>query len=522
MLTRRKVREIRRATFNLITLPPEVIVEILKHMDWKTILRALQTCNKLFEVSKTRSIWVTLFNRCTETLLYPPRLVQPIHHYSTAELENLLVRGLSSKVGWNSYRPPTERLTKDDILGTAGKVLLEGGRWLLTCGNNIDGGEHVHFYDLDSNPQSLLLSKLFKVELPSTKLDLQLHNIISQAIPRVGSSFHVVVHSRSWSAFGGTLMGCTIYHIQQQGHGPQATLVANLLNSFIYTQNGFNISPKLCLLDDYIMEDVLESPEGGYSSIQVYNWRTTTSAHHIKSCLLLESPPLFSRLLPENKVICASSHSSMAIYRLPPFKKVEFRDSLNGSDLPRNIAKPIHVLSLDGIGNRALLSSQLNISEPCIGKTATRISLRVDGSIYGFIIPHDESEPLVFFLALSVELMQPESKYVTLGVDKAYVESHEDSPNAITVAFNWPTDDEAASAKWEPRLAVTYRRKWMFHWESYRSPALIDEPSGRLIRAATYGQSEEDYLSSSDTDTGPWSIIDFCLPRYIADSARCS
>jgi len=64
---------------------------------------------------------------------------------------------INSKLGWNSPRKPHERITPegDFPIGDRGKVLLEGGRWLLSFGSNLvnynrDYDGAILAYDLDS------------------------------------------------------------------------------------------------------------------------------------------------------------------------------------------------------------------------------------------------------------------------------------------------------------------------------------------------------------------------------------
>jgi hypothetical protein len=69
----------------------------------------------------------------------------------------MVLRNISSTLGWNSARKPHERTTPDGHfpIGDRGKVLLEGGRWLLSFGHNLinynpDYDRVVLAYDLDS------------------------------------------------------------------------------------------------------------------------------------------------------------------------------------------------------------------------------------------------------------------------------------------------------------------------------------------------------------------------------------
>jgi len=69
----------------------------------------------------------------------------------------MVLRNISSTLGWNSPRKPHERITPDGDfpIGDGEKVLLEGGRWLLSVGPNLidynpNYARAVLAYDLDS------------------------------------------------------------------------------------------------------------------------------------------------------------------------------------------------------------------------------------------------------------------------------------------------------------------------------------------------------------------------------------
>ena len=87
----------------------------------------------------------------------PLSLEAPIEEYTTHDLKNTVLRNISGTLGWNSPRKPQERTIPngDFPIGDGGKVLLEGGRWLLSLGSNLinydpeyDGA--ILAYDLDS------------------------------------------------------------------------------------------------------------------------------------------------------------------------------------------------------------------------------------------------------------------------------------------------------------------------------------------------------------------------------------
>ena len=69
----------------------------------------------------------------------------------------MVLRNISSTLGWNSARKPHERTTPvgEFPIGDGGKVLLKGDRWLLSFGDNLinydpEYDRAVLAYDLDS------------------------------------------------------------------------------------------------------------------------------------------------------------------------------------------------------------------------------------------------------------------------------------------------------------------------------------------------------------------------------------
>jgi hypothetical protein len=94
---------------------------------------------------------VSLFCRLSSELQVPPILERPISAYTAVELEYVVMRRISSEIGWATGAKPRLRVfstpdwtTRED--GDA-VILLEGGRWILTCRNHDNW--RVYAYDLD-------------------------------------------------------------------------------------------------------------------------------------------------------------------------------------------------------------------------------------------------------------------------------------------------------------------------------------------------------------------------------------
>jgi hypothetical protein len=94
---------------------------------------------------------MTLFRRLSAELVAPPILERPINTYEGGELEDIVLRRISSEVRWSGHLPPRARNVP--ITFNPGKdctLLLEGGRWLL-LNSPLRDCRRVYAYDLDSS-----------------------------------------------------------------------------------------------------------------------------------------------------------------------------------------------------------------------------------------------------------------------------------------------------------------------------------------------------------------------------------
>ncbi|KAF8962557.1 hypothetical protein BDZ97DRAFT_1759167 [Flammula alnicola] len=152
------VRRVRRQPKGLLELPLEVLTEVLKLLDWRSVLHLRQTCTLLSDATRAKSIWLSLFhayNACHPCSPLNPE--RPTKLYQSQELEYLVLRRLSVEIlgkTQTEFSPARTRRFPTGDSGVGALTLISGGRWLLTTS---DTGS-VSYYDLDTqNPVKRLL-----------------------------------------------------------------------------------------------------------------------------------------------------------------------------------------------------------------------------------------------------------------------------------------------------------------------------------------------------------------------------
>ncbi|EAU92192.2 hypothetical protein CC1G_08815 [Coprinopsis cinerea okayama7 len=151
----------------LSCLPHEILVEIMKNVEWDDILvlRKARCCRSLNVASKEREVWCSLLKRyCETTFPRPFFLSKPLQHSTREELEARIVGWWS---GWEHLTPTTQTFSvHGHIEGLYGPLAaLPGNRYFL-----YDSFEGSVYYgdplDLASTLTPLLPSP-FKGPLPA-------------------------------------------------------------------------------------------------------------------------------------------------------------------------------------------------------------------------------------------------------------------------------------------------------------------------------------------------------------------
>ncbi|KAF4621452.1 hypothetical protein D9613_000057 [Agrocybe pediades] len=162
---------------NLTTIPSEIVIEILQHVDVLTILQIRQTCRHLYELSTARLIWVNLLQECEHLFPGNVTLEKPLDMYSSEELERVVLVVESAELGWRTSDgcPSRQRsIAVDARLGHSSDYykhayLVPGGRWLLV----FQAEGEISYYDLDSTLTNWMAKSIGQYEFGTLYLCLK-------------------------------------------------------------------------------------------------------------------------------------------------------------------------------------------------------------------------------------------------------------------------------------------------------------------------------------------------------------
>ncbi|RXW13576.1 hypothetical protein EST38_g12278 [Candolleomyces aberdarensis] len=128
----------------LLALPTEILLLIMKELEWDDILNLRMTCKTLHEPSRSKDVWTELLRRYVQYSMPTPLILpRSLSQCSSDVIENIVLKSQtelvipSSIVASHSFNIPDTSVTTIH--------LVPGGRWLLAgC---TDGS--VWYYDLD-------------------------------------------------------------------------------------------------------------------------------------------------------------------------------------------------------------------------------------------------------------------------------------------------------------------------------------------------------------------------------------
>ncbi|KAG2009515.1 hypothetical protein CC2G_012439 [Coprinopsis cinerea AmutBmut pab1-1] len=133
-----KSRSIERQILKFSHLPHEILVEIMKHIEWNDVRSLRRCCRTLHSVSKDRDVWLSLLRRYCDTVIPRPFfLSKPLVLCSSEDLEARIVNWWT---GWEGLRPDTTQTFTTDgrIPGIWGPLCpLPGDQFFLYAG--LDG-----------------------------------------------------------------------------------------------------------------------------------------------------------------------------------------------------------------------------------------------------------------------------------------------------------------------------------------------------------------------------------------------
>ncbi|KAF8166243.1 hypothetical protein BJ912DRAFT_1002798 [Pholiota molesta] len=461
-----------RRTSALEELPTEVLVEIIKHMGWKDVLASRQVCKRLFEVSTARPLWTRLLHRLSAELMAPPILERPIDTYNGGELEQIVLRRISSEINWTSEVPPKARNVPITLHeGCEFPLLLKGGRWLLLT-SSLHGYCRVYAYDLDSSlsqePQCIIdlrdasddPEQVWHMAADVDPDESQLtFNLCLVPLTTFGPHPTPTVESPPADIH--------IYRVTLNGHRMEAVFMADNIKTI---RNGFRAgSSRIALRGRYLARS-LTILEPISSSIEVCDWVLSDESTHFKLYITIGIPQHIS-LLPDGKLACVLT-DGIFLYDIANLRPVP------PGKLPDEPGiQPYWQHSGPDLYKRA------HLSKPYPHRDATRVSVAFNGAIYGLVIPRRSNDDPWYEKLSNMDMSH--TRCASLGIDKAYVQGRDGTVEIAS--YLWPADKCQTDDVPPLLMPVAHYRKWDAH-ESRVTFPLFDESSNRVF-SPVYGGS---------------------------------
>ncbi|KAJ3559985.1 hypothetical protein NP233_g11126 [Leucocoprinus birnbaumii] len=211
-----------------LSLPNELLVDILAWSDCASIFSARMTCSKLCKITKSRHLWLKVISR----LQQERGLVGPeggVSRYDVKELESWTQRRFAAAAALEfetEPRPSVRRIKlRTDDLGDfciPQPYLLPGGRWFLVAHQS----SRMLAYDLDcANP---IRRTLFNpVDFDKTLASEYVRQTLWFDHSRPLNPLYVAAN-----AFTRKRTRTIIYTIELEGHGTNAKLSASFVSAF--------------------------------------------------------------------------------------------------------------------------------------------------------------------------------------------------------------------------------------------------------------------------------------------------
>ncbi|TFK68085.1 hypothetical protein BDN72DRAFT_64469 [Pluteus cervinus] len=283
----------------LSAVPEELLVDIVKALEWRDILHIRQTSRRLNSISRSTSVWRSVVESVPPRLLW---LERPIKTYSSQELERLFLRRQRAIAGYEALtngatprwrtikvKDPPERKTMD---------VVPGGRWLLVP--NARGS--ILYYDLDAHdsPAHVLIPK--KPANCLTKMSIDVDSTCSYLRFNLALVFYFLrqpdYRIEVWQVD-------LVLDELGQGIGLRADRQAS------FKQEPPGLCDTLSLLGDNLAFTVFYKAHLAVYTVLV-DWRSAKGSHYSKR-ILYPSSRHSACLLPGNVLMSATSNSIMLV-----------------------------------------------------------------------------------------------------------------------------------------------------------------------------------------------------------------
>ncbi|KAF9480913.1 hypothetical protein BDN70DRAFT_920155 [Pholiota conissans] len=430
--------------FPLLSFPPEILLEIAKRLGWEEVLSIRQTCRLLFEITNAREVWVSLFWRLSRENIVPPVLECSLSSYTAAELELVVMRRVSSEKRLRAGEKARERVyLQDQIPMDDEQYLLDGGKWLLTMCNEINKWGRVYVYNLDGEPSGqciidLGISTLEDADMyMSCDRDLNNKDVLAYTVclsPRF--SFPPEPFMSVDGDWPGE--GIHIYRLIAKGRGENATLEAKKVKYLRYPQF---IEPvyDITLRGDYFVQCLEQGEEDdddpNVLSFEVWNWVLSDTLFHFKARIDVDV------------TLSDSDISDCDLVLLPSGKAVTFTHCISVYDLSNIRPTPIDrydepwALQPYWMSANFSFSSISAYSDPWRDSQVSRLSVVLDGIVFGLTVPHDKSKDPWYQQISDVNV----SKFTIadIGMNKLLLYEEKDGRTILTtVGFLWDNDTD--------------------------------------------------------------------------------
>ncbi|KAJ8692929.1 hypothetical protein PTI98_010192 [Pleurotus ostreatus] len=274
---------------SLASFPLELLTLVLGKLELRDLRRARSSCRSLYAASKSRTIWLRLFQQLSDSYVIPIIPPRPLSSYNAAALESMVLQWIRVDHAWSScsigQQPPRQRIRCLEWQDTP-FTLIEGGRWLLTtdqCGSvlahdldspSLDMGTYVLIRPQDRRDHAYITSLSVCIDRSSPTLTFNLALSYDYSwVSSVDSSVAKLSLLVGRRAISSRLSIWRITLVETTDHCSKLT--SKFIKSF-YTRVSVGVFDASLLHSLYAR---IVSPW----AVEIFNWEGSQSMFHVKS-----------------------------------------------------------------------------------------------------------------------------------------------------------------------------------------------------------------------------------------------
>ncbi|TFK72870.1 hypothetical protein BDN72DRAFT_876262 [Pluteus cervinus] len=375
----------------LLSLPTELLTEVMINLSWLSVLHARRTCRRLQDVSKSSVVWRHLVRQESRYLL---RLEQPVESYSSDELEYILLRRKNAEVRYEraangSGLELRQRTLPVSTLSYLDCVrLVPGGRWLLISTRH----GSVKYYDLSTQDHigRILIPRRYIKSKSWMSIDVDMNSPTLQfnlALINLDLKVHWDGRSNSQSQI--EIWGISLV-VDESGRGIGLSAGHEARSSFLQEPKGEINFNTTSLVGDYLSYGISEQSVWA-EFLCLVKWKDICGPNYPKRIITYTNT---SVLL--NGYVCVVDGASISLVSLSGL--TEFTSFSPSSPIP-TLYTPIRTIRLpkgiDWVSNRTIYEDsqhfmahiQRDIFEIVVSDSDARLGPRIDAiSVRG--LPH--------------------------------------------------------------------------------------------------------------------------------------